>query len=365
MLEGIGEGVNAHATPPFPANALADSPKQTRRWGQSSFLLNPDDSPTLIVVSGKSFVAGQTATSSPTTDTSLLLSLASPISDLSSPNWTSFAGPLSQFSSSVALSASAALTFGGDATGSTTSVVQTLNDSSWLLSIPTSSSLVPTWTQEATSWANEPERRQEAYAASATNGTASRAWVFGGLKADGSGTAFDELWELGLAVGSGGAVSLGGGWAMGIVGPPAMYDGTAVLLPSDSGGEPSIYLVGGVQFETGTTTIASLADVWVFTPTVALAGGSWTQLATTNAPVGRRGHVALDIGDGKIWIQGGRSVDQATVYSDAAVLDTRTRVWTTVAAGAQVWGHSAVLVGSTVVLAFGECCLSWTFHAMS
>lgn len=195
-----------------------------------------------------------------------------------------------------------------------------------------------------------------AYAASATNGTAARAWVYGGTKADGSAIAFSELWEVGMSVSSAGAVS-GAVWAQwsGTGGPPAMYDGTAVLVPSTTGGEPAVYLIGGVQVLDGTTSIASLASIWMFTPTATLAGGSWSTLAATGAPVGRRGLVAVEVGEGKIWIQGGRSLDEGTVYGDAAELDTSTGVWTTKTAGSEVlWGHSAVVVGETVVLAFGE-----------
>jgi hypothetical protein len=135
-----------------------------------------------------------------------------------------------------------------------------------------------------------------------------------------------------------------------------MYDGSAVLVPStNSGALPSIYLVGGVQVETGTSSLVPLDSIWVFAPTETSGGGSWEEVKMSGTtPTARRAHVAVDVGDGKIWIQGGRSLDGSTVYSDAAVLDTKTKQWSTAKEGEQVWGASAAMVGETVVMAFGK-----------
>ncbi|GAA5866628.1 hypothetical protein JCM1840_002409 [Sporobolomyces johnsonii] len=337
------------------------------RWAQSSALLTPSDDPTLLVVSGKTAVAGQTITSTPSTSSAISLSLSEPILNLASPPWTdlSSTGPISAYGSLVPLSSSSALFFGGDATGDPTESVQTANDSSWLLALSSTSassstsSLTATWAhQAASSWPSQPQRRENAYTASATNGTLSRVWIYGGVRADGSGTAFSELWELQVPVSSadGFASASQAQWAGGAGkgGPPAMYDGTAVLVPSStSGAQPSIYLVGGVQILNGVESVVSLSSVWVYTPTDALAGGSWSQVSASNAPTGRRGHVAVDVGNGKIWIQGGRSADGTQVMSDGAVLDTKKGSWTTTSEGEQVWGHAAAMVGETVVLAYG------------
>ncbi|GAA5966944.1 hypothetical protein JCM21900_004291 [Sporobolomyces salmonicolor] len=338
-----------------------------RQWAQSSALLTPSDDPTLLVVSGKTAVAGQTITSTPSTSSAISLSLSEPILNLASPPWTdlSSTGPISAYGSLVPLSSYSALFFGGDATGDPTESVQTANDSSWLLSLSSTSasssttSLTAAWTHEAaSSWPSQPQRRESAYIASATNGTLSRVWIFGGVRADGSGTAFSELWELQVPVSStdGSPSASQAQWAAwgGKGGPPAMYDGTAVLVPSStSGGQPSIYLVGGVQMQNGAESIVPLSSVWVYTPTDALAGGSWSQMSVSNAPTGRRGHVAVGVGNGKIWIQGGRSADGTQVMSDGAVLDTKKGRWMTTSQGEQVWGHAAAMVGETVVLTYG------------
>ncbi|GAA5995999.1 uncharacterized protein JCM10292_004880 [Rhodotorula paludigena] len=332
------------------------------RWAQASALLTPSNDPTLLVVSGRTTVAGQTVDSAPSTSTSLSLNLAEAISDLSHPPWTDLdsVGPISSYASLVPLSSSAALFYGGDASSDPSVSVQTGSDSSWLLSLP--SDAATTWAHETSAlWPAQPQRRESAYTASATNGTLSRAWLFGGRRPDGSGTTFDELWELQVPVerASGAVEPSSARWAAwdGADGPPAMYDGAAVLVPdaSSSRAMPSVYLLGGVEATSGTESAVSFGEVWVFTPSAdEIGGGSWEQVEMGGtAPAGRRGHVAVDVGEGKIWIQGGRSADGTSVLRDAWVLDTRKKRWSRARDGRQVWGHSAAMVGETVVLTFG------------
>ncbi|KAM0754473.1 hypothetical protein T439DRAFT_321513 [Meredithblackwellia eburnea MCA 4105] len=326
------------------------------RWSQSSALLSPGNSPTFVIVSGKQSVSGQTVDSSPTISSTLSLSLASPILDLSSPNWiVSSTGPLTAYGSSIPLSSTTILAFGGDASGSSTEPVQSANDSAWV-GVFTTSTASPTWTHEPANWANEPVRRERAFATSASDGSTTRAWVFGGMKADGSGTAFDELWEFNMGISPSGAISVGSGWTMwtGSNSPPAMYDGVAVLVPSSTGDLPSIYFIGGVQVSGGSISMASLSTIWVFTPTSTFGEGSWQQVSVSGSPSGRRGHVAVFVGNGKIWVQGGRGSDDTQILSDGAILDTVAKRWTSTAAGGPTaWGHSAVLAGEVVALAFG------------
>ncbi|BGP19176.1 hypothetical protein JCM10213v2_007263 [Rhodosporidiobolus nylandii] len=337
------------------------------RWAQSSALLSPSSNPALLVVSGKAAVAGQTVTSTPSVSSALSLDLSSPIPDLSSPTWVDLAmsstdSPTSAYASLIPLSDTSALFFGGDATGSSSPAfaVQTGNDSSFLLALSSSSS--GSWAYEsASAWPAQPQRREMAYTASATNGSYSRAWVYGGQKADGSGSAFGELWELSAPVASdsGEVDTASASWKMVDASgsaPPAMFDGTAVLVPSSqSGALPSIYLIGGVSSPSpGSTSAASLSSVYVFTPSSSLAMGSWSTLSVSGSvPGGRRGAAAVHVGDGKIWIQGGRSADGQTVYSDAAVLDTKSGAWSKASEGDAVWGQTAQMVGETVVMAFG------------
>ena len=309
------------------------------------------------MVSGKTFVAGQTLSSTPTSSSILSLDLSNPIDDLSDPPWltSSPSGPITAFGSALALSSTSALFFGGDATGDPTTPVQSGHDSSWLLSYPSTSS--PAWTRPSADWTEQPARRELAYAVSATNGSTSRAWIYGGLRSDGSGVGLDEMWEVQLGVGNlaqGVSSGVWTRWSSSGLAPPAMWDGQAVLVPSPSGGLPSVYLIGGVQQVAGLESLTPLSSIWIFTPSASLGSGSWTQFKTSGTPPPRRGHVAVAVGAGKIWIQGGRSLDGLSVMSDGAVLDTRTGRWTTTAEGSAVWGHSAVIAGETVLLTFGE-----------
>ncbi|GAA5821730.1 hypothetical protein JCM11251_000993 [Rhodosporidiobolus azoricus] len=346
---------------------------QVGRWAQSSALLSPLSNPTLLIVSGKTTVAGQTVFSTPSTSSALSLDLSSPISDLANPPWQALtAGPVAAYGALVPLSSSAAMMYGGDATGDSTVPVQSGSDSSWLLSLLPSStpstSYTPSsaqWDHVTTLWASQAPRRSLSYTASATNGTLSRAWIFGGQRPDGSGTAYNELWEMQVSVDpqtgeADPSTAVWGQWT-GEGGPAAMWDGQAVLIPSSTASAlPSIYFVGGVQSSSaGSTTLAPLDEVRVFTPSDSLAGGSWSTLSATassssgTVPSARRGHVAVDIGGGKIWVQGGRGIEEGGVFGDAALLDTKTGEWSAVEDGEVGWGRSAVMVGDTVVMAFG------------
>lgn len=206
----------------------------------------------------------------------------------------------------------------------------------------------------------EPTRRMSSFSVSATNGTMTRAWVFGGVRAEGSGRAYNELWEFRTHLDNKGNMVLadGDGWGMyaGSDGPTETYDGQAVLVPSlqNPSSPPSVYFLGGVQSSTS-PVLTSLSTISIFTPSDSLASGTWSKLTTTNAPPSRRSHVAVAVGGGKIWIQGGKSLDGQSVFRDSWMLDTTTGKWEeTNTQGETRWGHSAVQVGSTVVLAFGE-----------
>ncbi|GAA5847086.1 hypothetical protein JCM9279_002683 [Rhodotorula babjevae] len=340
----------------------------TGRWAQASALLSPSDDPTLLIISGKTAAAGQTVDSAPSTSSALSLNLSQPILDLDNPPWSALdgTGPIASYASLVPLSSSAALFFGGDASSDPAVAVQTGNDSSWLLDLappsssPTSAALVASWSHETAGlWPSQPQRRELALTASATNGTLSRAWLYGGQRPDGSGTTFAELWELEVTVGRDGALD-SPRWAAWVADqgadvPPPMYDGAAVLVPGAKTTDmPSVLLVGGAQVDQGMASLVDLSRVWAFTPDSTLGGGSWAVVETSGeVPPGRRGHVAVAVGGGKVWIQGGRSLDGATVLGDAWVLDSRRKRWTEARTGAQVWGHSAAMVGETVVLTFG------------
>ncbi|KAM0791877.1 hypothetical protein ACM66B_004132 [Microbotryomycetes sp. NB124-2] len=351
------------------ANAQSNATSSTSpgRWQQSSLLLTPNDAPTFLIISGKTVTTGQTVASSPATASTLSLDLSRPISNLSNTPWlvVDDMGPTASSASAVAMSSTSALYFGGDASADLTVTSPLMNDSAWLLACSDSSPPLQSWIHATRNWAAQPLRRESAYSASASNGTVSRAWFFGGMRTDKSGVTFNEMWEaqVGLDVDNNDAfVPSTGKWqqwqaATNDVVPPDMWDGQAVVVPSSKSGQmPSVWIIGGTQLYNGQQErLVSMSNIWVYTPSLELGQGSWDVVPISgSSPDGRRGHVAVEIGGGQIWIQGGRSLDGTDVYGDSAVLDTVKRRWSSSSSnGPVVWGHSATVLGETVLMAFG------------
>ncbi|GAA5934065.1 uncharacterized protein JCM15063_000545 [Sporobolomyces koalae] len=331
------------------------------RWGQSAALLSPGATPHLLVTSGKTYVSGQTVLSTPSTSSLVSLDLSQPILDLANPPWKVLAttdknAPISSYGNLVPLNQHEALYFGGDATGDPTVPVQTRNDSSWTLSLSTTSENVATWTSKTAEWTSQPERRELGFACSASNGSLTRAWIYGGLRADGSGIGFGDLWEMQAPLLSNGSLEADQvEWARSGSGPTGgpvagLYDGTAVLVPSAS--DPTIYFVGGV--DTAQNALAPLTTIYSFTPSTAIGTGTWASLTVQNGPASRRGHSAVYIGNNQIWISGGRDLAENTVFSDAWILDIAHKTWTQVKAAQETaWGSSSILLGETILTSFG------------
>ena len=269
----------------------------------------------------------------------------------------------------VALSNEGALGFGGDSTGDPRVPIQTERDSSWTLKVSLSNStdqvIEGVWKLRTLEpgWVNQPERRESFYSTSAMSikEGLSRSWIYGGLRADGSGLGFNEMWEMRVGLEDQGMEQVE--WAKweGEGGPKGqgLNDGTAVLVPSSNGGLPTIYMIGGV--ETSENTLVSFNEISTFTPGSSLGTGSWSTFTTTttststNVPQGRKGHSALYLGSGKIWLGGGRSLDGSLVWSDSWILDLGEKSWTRMSDLKEgVWGASTVVLGETVLMSFGE-----------
>ncbi|GAA5906299.1 uncharacterized protein JCM6883_005508 [Sporobolomyces salmoneus] len=339
------------------------------RWGQSSLLLSPSSTPHLLISSGKTFIAGQTILSTPSTNSFLSLDLSQPILDLSNPPWATptNAGdsedePIGSYATFLPLNQTSGLFFGGDSMGDPRVPVQTRSDSSYLFSITPSNNedesakLTTKWTSQTTAWTSQPERREFSLSTSASNGKVTRNWIYGGLRADVSGIGFDELWEMRITLASGNvewARSTSQGGPIG----GELYDGIAVLVPSTTrGGQPTIYFVGGV--ETKSNALATLSTIYAFTPSSTIAEGAWTTLSvnttSTTVPSPRRGHSAVYLGNRNIWISGGRDLTGTVTYADSWVLDLDSASWTRVSdANEASWGSSTVVLGETILSTFG------------
>lgn len=164
---------------------------------------------------------------------------------------------------------------------------------------------------------------------------------------------YDELWSMEVPTNQtttpreGWRISSGVGLR-----PPAMADGTAVMVTA-SDGSLRVVLVGGSQVDsTGASSLVDLGQIWMFTPST--RDGTWSRIVIRNPPLARRGHIAIAVDPTKIWIQGGRNLDGSEVYSDGAILDLNTRTWTpTAVGGSRAWGQVAQKIGEVVLIAGG------------
>jgi hypothetical protein len=249
--------------------------------------------------------------------------------------------------------------FGGDETGI---ALPSYNDSSWLLAFdtPFSASSAPTWTDQPASWAAEPLRRIRHTATAVTNGATSKLWVYGGLRSDGAGIAYGDLWQMDASATN---VASSAAWHLVLptgTAPPATYDHTATWI------DGALVVIGGVTVAGSTSSLNPLSTVWRFVPAAdGSAAGEWTALAVSgDALMDRRGHVAVALDADRILIHGGTSLDATTAYADMAILSisATSASWQPVAASgtgpAARWGHSAALVAGKVVMAFGAS-LRW------
>jgi hypothetical protein len=188
-----------------------------------------------------------------------------------------------------------------------------------------------------------------------------RSWIYGGLRSDGSGIGFDELWEMRYYdsdnrvewIKSNTPTNLESG------GGGGMYDGVAVLVPnsSSSSGEPSIYLLGGI--ESSLNSLASFSTIHYFVPSnTNMDSVVWLNVSTISespSPSPRRGHSAVYLGNSKIWISGGRNLNGDLVYSDSWILDLNEKIWTRVSdASEPSWSSSTIVLGETVLTSFGQ-----------
>ncbi|CAO3675657.1 unnamed protein product [Rhizopus stolonifer] len=140
--------------------------------------------------------------------------------------------------------------------------------------------------------------------------------------------------------------------------PPSRYGHTQTLIEGDR-----IVILGGFDGQTGDAM--SMGDIWVFDSLVF----SWTHVSADQdeMPANRSSHSQVLMPDGySILIYGG--YDGYHVFNDVAVLDTRTWKWTVKNTNAAVQGradHTATLVGTNMIVAFGFTGVSTTLTVMS
>ena len=304
------------------------------RWGQASTVVGS----TLLVHGGK-MAAGQANSAD-----LLSLDLAS-LTDLSDPAWqlSAAAGAPAVSFHSLSTLGNEAIVFGGE---SVTVPLPSSNDSSVLLSV--SGAATPaSWTAEANGWASQPIRR-ERHAAAWHAGTL---WVYGGMKADGSGVELAELWTFD-----------GTTWSLvpetGTA-PPATFDATLSLLLIN--GQPNLYLIGGAT-TASPATLADMATVYRFN----VATATWSSIdASGTAPTARRGHIAIATDNAHVFVHGGSNGANSAVYGDMSQLtvstDGASAAWSTVAASGSAApsgrsDHFGALLNGNILIGFGPSC---------
>lgn len=326
------------------------------RWGHAATYLGR---PSTLLIHGGKTSSGYSYASAPNTADLLSLDLSSSF-DLSAPPWRIApvgTAPSTSFHSLSSLgedvgSSSTQLLFGGDETGV---ALPSFNDSSWLLSVntPFSAAATATWADQPASWATEPLRRIRHTATSITSGANSRTYVYGGLRSDGAGLAYGELWQMDAEAES---VATSAIWRLVTTtgtAPPATYDHSATWLNG------ALIVIGGVSVAGSTSSMNDLGTIWRFSPT-SNAAGEWTAIPVEGTvPAVRRGHAAIALDGGRILIHGGATLDEATAYDDMAILTVTgtsaswSRITATGSGPAGRWGHSAIYVANTVLYAFG------------
>jgi hypothetical protein len=346
------------------------------RWGASSAVLA--EPPTLLVYGGKTpGTGGQTYSSAPNSNDFLALDLSTSF-DAASPPWTQLspaatgAPPVSFHTFSI-LGNSSTLLFGGnDLTSSTPSG----NNSAYLFNLPvtfsiasnSSSSSPPTVAAESVTV--EPSRRMLHSLSTASNSRRVKGWLFGGLRSDGSGVAFAELWEFDASADDPGS---SGAWTLiaSAGAPPPLYGHTSTLIRGPDG-VLRMYIIGGVF---ANNTLAPLETVYVFTPDLSSdtsTGGSWTTVTVsgTSGVQARQGHVAVPIGQGQILVHGGAASATATVQGTTSNVLGDMFVLTVAANGVDLscspvsgttgtalsarYNHVAAEVGNVVLVGFGQ-----------
>ncbi len=350
------------------------------RWGSASTLTGSH----FLVHGGRTQGAnggGYTYTSGPTTAELLSLDLSEAFST-ASPPWvavnassTSAAAaqiaPATAFHSISALSSGTSsgeqdagerqlLIFGGVAPP--TSPLPAGNDSAYVLTLDARASTAAYRALSAatatTAVAMQPQRRQSHSGAVGADG---RVWLVGGERTDGSGLYLDEVWSYSPASagfstgGASGAPPLAG------VGATGLVDAALVTLP-----DGRLLSLGGSASD---GTLVPLSTLSLFDPRTQ----SWSALPTASssgasAPTPRRGHIAVLLGQDKVFLHGGASADLSQAYADYWLLDLAPSPprWSLLSSSTSAsastndtsppsarFSHSAVSYGSSVLLAFG------------
>lgn len=318
------------------------------RWGQASAQIED-----LWLLSGgkTNQDGGGTYDSAPETSDLLALDLSITF-QASDPPWQILlpaSGPAVAFHTLTTLSDNQLLLFGGSATSL---AVPSGNDSSYLVDFPTNALASGVSVSFAQYTSPQPMRRTYAATVAISTQSTATSYIIGGLKNDGSGTAFNEIYSLSIPTGS----PASSGTFTALTPGPLVYGHTATVLQSEDG-EPMIVVIGGVTPDQygSASSMAAMDEIWTYSPST----DQWISFAASGEiPSTRRGHVAIALGSNHVLIHGGANQAASQVYQDlySLQIDQDGAIWSLVEKETPVgarFGHSVTTIGDNALIAFG------------
>jgi len=169
------------------------------------------------------------------------------------------------------------------------------------------------WTHEPTSWGNQPLRRL--YHSAAGPDEDGKVYITGGLKGDGSGATFADVYAYDSGTARFETLSSL---------PEGMYGHSSVLLPNGT-----LVLVGGVSTSPVTGNPVTTPMTRVYSLDTTSQASAWQEVGVSGEePAGRRGTAMVLSGDGsKAFLYGGGDAALNEAYADGWELDLTTSTW--------------------------------------
>lgn len=329
LLVVILEVVSASVHIPFtkPSGEMASADPDSPRWAAAAvYIPSP---PSIVLFGGKTDLkTGQSYSSAPSSHDLLLLPLNR--AELAYTRVNVPASPAAAWHS---------LTFVGRSEGPTYDLLLLGGDSetsaSCLINL-NPSNLTAHITDLSTRWGTQPSRRTQ-HSVASHPGSSSAVYITGGRKADGSGSAFSDVYRFDLQRGFEPLPDL----------PRGVFHHLSVLLPNGT-----LLVLGGAGTspDTGKTVVLPLSTIYRID--IASASLAWSIVTVqTLAPQGRRGAAAALIGDGyTLFITGGADAGLQQVFADSWTLDLTNLTWRQVGGlGAR---ESRALMDLAVILTF-------------
>lgn len=286
------------------------------RWGHAAtYIPSP---PAILIQGGKTDPSSSfTYTSSPNSPDTFIIPLDQPFDGSPPIRQLDSTSPPHAFHTITNLGGSAPydlLVFGGD--GGPTTPTQTQADSAWNGRYDPGNNTV-SWTHEANGWASQPQRRLYHSAAGPGDG---KVYITGGLKGDGSGATFADVYAYDIA-------------SQTFTTLPPLSQGTyhhnSVLLPNGT-----LIVLGGVSTSPVTGNPATVPLNQVYTLDTTSSSPAWqTRSIGGEDPAGRRGSSSVLNADGsKAFLFGGSDARLTAPLGDGWELDMASSSWKQISA---------------------------------